>query len=268
VTELAELQRFMAELLQKRRALPRDPEIVEQARRFISGNERLSPVEQLEIYREQFWLRHTGSLVEDFPGLGGIIGQAAWQRLVEDYLEAHPPTSHTLRDLGSHLPEHVERATYLEHHELCVDMARLEWLYIELFDAPDVPSLDPEKLAAIPAEAWEHARISLNPALALLEVRFPVAELRTKLREAREPVAIPEALCQQLVLYRRERNLYHLAVDAAPFALLSELRQGTPLVSACERTVAASGDSATLEQNLFAWFRQWGELGWIVDVDV
>ena len=173
-----------------------------------------------------------------------------------------------MRDLGRYLPEHVEQVTFLEHHELCVDMARLEWLYIELFDAPDVAPLDPEKLAAIPGEAWERAQISLNPALALLEVRFPVAELRTKLREATEPVPIPDPARQQLVLYRRERNLYHLAVDAAAFALLGELRQGTPLVTACERTVAQSGDVGSLEENLFTWFRQWGELGWIVDVTV
>jgi len=268
VTDLGELQRRMAPLLRKRRALPRDPEIAEWAGAFIGGNDRLSPVEQLEIYREQFWLRHTGSLVEDFPGLGGIIGQEAWQRLVEEYLEAFPPTSPSLRDLGSRLPEHVERATYLEHHELCVDMARLEWLYIELFDTIDTPPIDPGKLAAIPLQAWERARISLSPALALLEVRYPVAELRTKLRDATEPVAIPNAAPQKLALYRRERNLYHQAVSEAAFVLLGALRDGTPLVGACEQAVEACGDAASLEQNLFSWFRQWGELGWIVDVRV
>ena len=268
MTELADLQRAMAPLLRRRRALPRDPEATEWAHRFVAGNDRVSPVEQLEIYREQFWLRHTGSLVEDFPGLGGIIGQETWQRLVEEYLERFPPTSPSLRDLGSQMPEHVERATYLEHHELCIDMARLEWLYIELFDAPDVAPVAPEKLAAIPPEAWEGARICLSPALALLDVRYPVAELRTKLRDAKQPVAIPDSAPQKLALYRRERNLYHLAIDEAAFVLLGALREGTPLVAACERAVNACGAAQSLEQNLFAWFRQWGELGWIVDVRV
>jgi hypothetical protein len=164
------------------------------------------------------------------------------------------------------MPEHVERATYLEHHELCIDMARLEWLYIELFDAPDVAPVAPEKLAAIPPEAWESARISLSPALALLDVRYPVAELRIKLRDATEPVPIPGPAPQKLALYRRERNLYHLAIDEAAFVLLGGLREGTPLVAACERAADACGTAQSLEENLFAWFRQWGELGWIVDV--
>src|SRR5262245_10531800 len=102
----------------------------------IGGNDRLSPVEQLEIYREQFWLRHTSSLVEDFPGLSGILGQASWEQLVEAYLAAVTPESYTLRDLGQRLPEFVARASFLEHRELCTDMARLEWAYVEAFDAP------------------------------------------------------------------------------------------------------------------------------------
>ena len=73
-----ETQVWMAELLRRRRALPRDAEVAERARLLIRGNDRLSPVEQLEIYREQFWLRHTASLLEDFPGLSGILGQEAW----------------------------------------------------------------------------------------------------------------------------------------------------------------------------------------------
>ena len=162
-------------------------------RRRIVGNDRLLPVEQLDIYREQFWLRHTASLIEDFPGLGGIIGQEDWERLVEGYLTEHAPDSWTLRNLGARLPAYVARATYLPHHEVCVDMARLEWSYIELFDARDVAGIDPGKLSAIAEDAWERAVIVLNPALALLEVDYPVAELRRALREESiAPVPIPE----------------------------------------------------------------------------
>jgi hypothetical protein len=64
---------------------------------------RTTPVERLEIYREQFWLRHRSSLVEDFPGVSGILGRRAWAALIEGYLEAHPPHSYTLRDLGLRL---------------------------------------------------------------------------------------------------------------------------------------------------------------------
>src|SRR6478609_761594 len=120
---LSPLQLRMAEALRERRALPQNAAWSAFAADHIGGNSRLSPTEQLEIYREQFWLRHTSSLVEDFPGLCGILGQSEWQRLAEQYLTEVAPDSYTLRDLGSRLPQVIERAGWLSHQALCLDMA-------------------------------------------------------------------------------------------------------------------------------------------------
>ena len=129
-------------------ALERDAAICSECELHLTGNERSRPVDQLEVYREQFWLRHTASLVEDFPGVGGVLGQTEWEGLVEGYLEAHSPESYTLRELGRHFPDHVAQCTQLPEHALCSDMARLEWRFIELFDAADCPPLDLAKLTA------------------------------------------------------------------------------------------------------------------------
>jgi len=151
--ELDRILLFFAEQLGKRRALPKDAALSERARGVVCASGRLSPVERLEIYREQFWLRHTASLVEDFPGLSGILGQGPWQTLIEGYLDAYPPRSFTLRDLGLDLPEYVAAQHWLPEHALCRDMARLELAYLEIFDAPDAVPLDAARLAEIPEEA-------------------------------------------------------------------------------------------------------------------
>jgi hypothetical protein len=257
-------------MLHRRRALDRSPELAEEIARHIAGNDRLSPAEQLEIYREQYWLRHTSSLVQDFPGLGGILGQEAWQRLVEEYL-LEPSSSWTLRDLGRALPAHVERSTWLPHHALCVDMARLEWGYIEIFDAAQGGSLDASRLASISDEQWETAVIVLSPALRLLRVDYPVARLRQRLRERpTDAVPIPEREPKRLVLYRaKDRNLRHASLDAGAFALLDALGKGTPLVAACERAAEdAPEDADRIASEVGAWFQDWGRRGWITDVRV
>ena len=110
MSAVAALQAELAELLQRRRAIDTDAAASEQAAQIAAGNDRLSPAEQIEIYREQFWLRHTSCLLDDFEGLSGILEQSAWERLVEEYLAAHPPTSFSLRDLGDRMPTFVERA--------------------------------------------------------------------------------------------------------------------------------------------------------------
>lgn len=272
MSELAELQAWVARQMRSRRSLPQNEAVTREAAAHLTGNARLSPVEQLEIYREQFWLRHTASLVEDFPGLGGILGQAEWEPLVEGYLEAEAPQSWTLRDLGRRFPEHVASQHGLAHHALCKDMARLEWTFIELFDAPDAAPLDLGKLAHLPPGTLETGQIVLSPALALLAVEYPVADLRVRLLAARlEPgapaVEIPEPEPQQLVLYRAaDRRLYHRPVTPEAFALLEGLKRGLSLVAACEHALEQAPTHAErLQRNVGTWFQQWAQRGWIVD---
>jgi hypothetical protein len=273
MTELSKLQGFVAELLRRRGALPKDAELSRLVAQHVSGNDRLSPIEQLEIYREQFWLRHTSALVEDFPGLGGILGQEDWQRLVEGYLLERAPTSFSLRDLGEGLPAFVERSTWLPERRLCTDMARLEWAYVEVFDAPDAGKLEPDRLAALPLDAWETARCVLSPALRLLPVRYPVADLRRALKrstENGEAVPLPAEMPQNLVIYRGTNlRIFDKEVGDAAFGLLHALAEGEPLLTACERAAAvAAARSETIESELQGWFASFGELGFIVDVRV
>jgi hypothetical protein len=273
VSDLSNLQTWLAEQMRSRRALPARDEVRAEAAEHLTGNDRLSPVEQLEIYREQFWLRHTASLVEDFPGVGGILGQQEWEALVESYLDEHAPVGWTLRELGRAFPGHVARRQGLAHRELCSDMARLEWAFIELFDARDVAALDLSRLGELPAGSVENGKIVLNPALALLEVGYPVADLRARLLEQRSgssatPVAVPDPEPQQLVLYRaRNRRLYHRPVGPEAFALLAGLGRGLSLVRACEHALERAPEHGErLQRNVGTWFRQWAERGWLVDV--
>lgn len=273
MSELSALQSWVVLHLQSRRALPHNEAISAEARRLLTGNDRLSPVEQLEIYREQFWLRHTASLVEDFPGVGGILGQAQWQALVESYLAAGSPRGWTLRELGRGFPAHVEQAPDVPHRALVCDMARLEWCFIELFDAPERAPLDLQKLASLPPDTLETGQIVLNPALALLEVGYPVADLRRTLLEARSrpdsaPVPIPEPRGEQLVLYRgADRRLYHRPVGPEAYALLEGLARGLTLVDACQHALdRAPAHAERLQRHVGTWFQQWAKRGWIVDV--
>lgn len=263
---LSEVQRELAALLQHRTRLDTDHAIRELIAQHVQGNERLSPSEQLELYREQFWLRHTSCLLEDFPGLSGILGQRSWERLIEGYLEAYPPTNYSLRDLGARLPEYVAAQSWLEPHELCCDMAKLEWAYIESFDAADGIRLDPAVLASIDARAWTTARLIFDPPLRLLRTRYPVPELRIRLKRASGNASIPypDPDPQNLVIYRQNYQLRHMALPGAAFDLLRRLHAGEPLLEAVEHVIHEGGIGIDeLGPRLTPWFRQWAELGWV-----
>jgi hypothetical protein len=265
---LDELQARAALFLRSRRALPGRTDALAFAEAEISGNSRLSPAEQLEVYREQFWLRHTSALLEDFPGVAGIVGQSDWERLCEEYLAENPPESYDLADLGHAFPEHVVKSDWLEHHALVTDMARLEWAYVVAFGAEDAPVLDPAAIAAVPDDAWESARLELSPSLSLLRVSYPVVALRRRLvTPGEEAVAIPEREAACLTIHRRELATRVEPSSEAAFVLLEALRDGKALMAAIQAASERSGASLdAIGAELGGWFSAWARDGIVVRI--
>ncbi len=141
---LAELQRAMAaavmqpltadEEMRSTAADGRDMNDV--AASFIAPNSRLTAFERLEIYNRQYWFRVLGALAEDFAALRAVVGPRAFEALSIAYLTAHPSRSFSLRNLGSQLPAWLAADPHRagRRHRLAVDVARIEWAFVEAFD--------------------------------------------------------------------------------------------------------------------------------------
>lgn len=268
---LTELQHWMTQLLRQKRALFRSDQLKDAAARHFSGNTRLSPAEQVNIYRTQFWLRHTGALIEDYPGLTGLVGQRTWEAIAESYLTKIGYQVRALRDLGKDLAQHLETFPELENRKLLIDMARLEWAYVEAFDAQDEETLDHQRLMAIAPESWETVRFRIADSLTLLRLSYPVADLRREMRSAPDEAKKRAYSCQEeelyYVVYRRGHELFDKQLSRVAFLLLTQLKAGLSLIFACETVVSASPEAAQVfDEELFSWFSLWGRLGWITDV--
>ncbi|MBX3258929.1 MAG: putative DNA-binding domain-containing protein [Labilithrix sp.] len=266
---LAETQAVLAVALRRSAPLAGDPELSAQAARIARGNERLSPVEQVDVYREQFWLRHVDVLRDDFASIRHALGDEAFERLARAYLEACPPASFSLRDLGEHMPRFLaERAPWSEDPFLA-ELAKVEWAFVDAFDGADAPPFDPASIAGRTEDEWPRARIVLHPALQRLSLAWPSHDYRVAARKGGEPER-PERRACRVVVYRGPELLHYLEVEADAAAMLDELARGAPLGEACERVArevgAANGDGASLEAlegKLAGWFADWTSLGWI-----
>ena len=136
-------------------------------------------------------------------------------------------------------------------------MARLELAYVDVFDAPDLPPLAAARLAAIPPESLPQAQLLVASSVRLLEVDYPVADLRRRLRaENDEPVAIPQPAAQRLVVYRRELRLWDMSLSRVAFALLRVSRRS--VAGLCRRARATSAEEESeLAGNIGAWLAEW-----------
>jgi hypothetical protein len=273
--ELVMLQRLLVHAFCQATPVAADSEQSALFAKHVAGNDRLSPAEQVDIYRRQFWLRHEEVVLEDYPGLAAMLGSGPFTDLTDAYLNAHPPRDPNLRDLGAGLPAFL--TTYAEIPEAlrpaALDMARYELAFVDVFDALDPPPLDANKLLALAPEAWEHARLVLSPWVKRMRFDFPVHRMRLAARAATESeteLEVPEPRPVHLALFRRQLVVHFEELEADAFVLLDALGNGDTLLAACERIASGKTESEAqlLVGKIGQWFRFWAENGFIAEVVV
>ena len=171
---LAELQREMAAAVmlpltadeRHARRGSRWPPMGAVADSFIAPNSRLTAFERLEIYNRQYWFRVLGALAEDFPALRAVVGGSAFEALSIAYLTEHPSRSFSMRNLGSKLAEWLASNPQFagRRQRLAVDVARIEWAFVEAFDSADRAPLTLDQIATLDAGS----RLALQPHLQLI----------------------------------------------------------------------------------------------------
>ncbi len=246
---------------------------------YIKPNDRLSSFDRLEIYNRQYWFRVIGAVSEDFPAVGAVLGAKRFDAMVLAYLRENPSTSFTLRNLGSKLPTWLESHPEFSprRHKLLLDIARLEWAYVEAFDGADLPPLT----AADFGDLGGTSKLHLQPHLQLLDLRYPVDELVlavhrqtapsdimsnavTERKQAkRTPLPAMRRSQIHLAVHRYDNSVYYRRIDREAFRLLSALQSGTLLGEALE--VAFTGSSLSPEDqaaNIQEYFAHASELGW------
>jgi Putative DNA-binding domain len=264
--DLGDLQRRVADLVREVTPLPERADLAADVDAIaLPGPRGMTPRDRLEVYRATFWWRHLASLEEDFPTLIAVLGgKAAFRRLASGYLAAFPPRTWDLQRLGADLPAFVASRTPWSDDPLAGDASRLDWAFMEAFDAADAPPFDPRVLASAPEEAWPAAHVDFHPSVRPLALRHPAHELREAVRRGEEP-ARPGPVPTHLVVHRDAACFLHVVqVEPPALALLETLRQGAPLGEACEACArATSQDPLDVGARLGGWFQDWTALGWV-----
>jgi hypothetical protein len=247
----------------------------------IKPNDRLTSFERLEIYNRVYWFRILSSLADDFPGLRAVIGQQKFDKLLVAYLSACPSESFTLRNLGSRLEKWLRAHPQFagRRHRLALDMVRLEWADIDVFDSAEYPALAEEKLRELGNDPTFH----LQPYLRLLDLAYPVDDLLLSIRDQEEEgsditsnvflerpehsrkkrFSMPKPRKTFLAVHRQEMIVYFKRLEPEGFALLRALQQGKPLSQAIEDSVNWTNQRPSIVmEKLHGWFANWANLGW------
>lgn len=252
---------------------------------FIAPNSRLNAFERLEIYNRQYWFRVLGALAEDFPALRAVVGGKRFEALSVAYLTAHPSRSFTLRNLGSKLVEwlaaHPEWTA--RRHALAVDLAKVEWAFVEAFDNAERTPLTVDQIATLDGGS----RLALQPHVQLLELSYPADDIALALHnkdkrqtseagvqhqeDAEGPARLPRLRRRPtwVAAHRVDFNVYYRRMEREEFLTLAVIRDGKTLAEALEAGFAASRTPENRRpQRVRAWFETWAGLGWICAPDL
>lgn len=233
----------------------------------ILPSKTLTPAERVDIYHGMYLLRMVDALKADYPALEHFLGEDNFRKLVRDYVQRHPSVSYTLNRLGDRLPEFVRQASGLPRREFCHELARLERAVNEVFDAPETPPLSERAIAAVPAEAWERARLAPVAAFRLVSFRYPVNAYLQTVKDDDHDHPRARLKDERVAVYRRDYGVYRLDLTRAAHDLLADLAAGKPLGEAVGAALRR-GRRPPSETELFRWFREWVSGGVFATVEL
>ena len=290
---LVDLQREMAAAVmmpltadEEMRATAPDGRAMEEvAASFIAPNSRLNPFERLEIYNRQYWFRVMGALAEDFPALRAVVGGRQFEALSIAYLTAHPSRSFTLRNLGSKMVEWLAAHPQWtgRRQALAVDVAQVEWAFVEAFDEAENTPLTIEQIATLDGAS----QLALQPHVRLLALNYPADDIALALhsREKRQtseagvkheediepPARLPRLRRRStwVAAHRLDFAVYYRRLEREEYLTLAAIREGESLGAALDAGFADSRlPEAQRPLRVQQWFATWAELGWICAPDI
>ncbi len=202
----------------------------------------LSGARRLQIYRNNTLLNLTASLRATYPVVCRLVGDGFFDYAVAQYVAAYPSRSGDLEEFGGDFARFLE--TFAPAAELVYlpDVARLEWIYRQIFYAADHPPLDLAALAQVPAEQQGDLHFQLHPAACLMESAFPILRI-WQVNQADyagdAAVDLTAGGIRLLGLRRDNFEIEFQPMAAGEFSLLLALKHDCTFASACEQAMTA-----------------------------
>jgi hypothetical protein len=210
---------------------------------WISAKGRADPEIRLSVYIHAYRGRLKEVLANDYPAVLMAIGDNQFNRLADDYIDAHPSLCYSLRDFGHHLPAFV--AGMKQQYE---DWRGMHWLHElslfertlgQAFDAADDTAISEQDLAGIAPEAWPELRFHMHPSVHRLDLEWNISAMWQALT-ADSPVqvtAIRESASPWLV-WRDQLITRFRSMQGDEQLALDQLRAGNSFSQACEALTA------------------------------
>ncbi|MGE5346529.1 MAG: putative DNA-binding domain-containing protein [Acidithiobacillales bacterium] len=240
----------------------------ENVSRIVKGRGTLDAAERLEIYAGMYPLRMVEALRSDYPALAGLLGAKGFERLVTDYVAAHPSESFTLARLGDRLPEFMAGWGTPHRRGLLADVARLELAATQVFDAETTALIDLSAMETVSALEWRRMKVVPAAAFRLVSVRPGAVDVLDAFLDGRRRPSSSGRGRVQVAYYRRDFVVLRRTLGPFDGSLLASICTGQTLGAALERAGRTFPRGFPSPEILSGWFSEWSRLGFFAGIEL
>ena len=245
----------------------------EETRQIVESSGRLTGAQRLAIYQRSYYMRILKCMQEQFPALCHALGKDLFTDFAREYLQARPPESYTLHDLGRRFPDYLEqtrpdRQEAEDNREgwvdFMVDLARFERQLFVMFDAPG------HEGKPLDDGDTPDSRLRLQPCFALGVYRFPVGRYYHEVGKGNDPL-FPARERSPLALVRKDYLTHTFPLTAPHYTFLKAIEGGTSVAEALG--LVARESAKPIEEVSASWARpdgirkRWIDAGFFVVAD-
>jgi len=227
---------------------------------WVRAGGRAAPERQLAVYIHAYAARLKEVLASDYPAVLMAIGEDAFERLSQAYLETHPSHYFSLRDFGARLASFIAGEPAYDELPWLAELARFEWALGQAFDAADSAIGTIDDMAAIAPRDWPDLGFDIHPSLQRLDLRWNIADMWSSLTaEQPKPVTATETEAIPWLVWREQLTTRFRSLGFDEQAALDCARTGGSFGEICEQLTAfVDADAVPLRAAtlLKAWLAQ------------
>lgn len=225
MTHLASLQRaFQRHVYRPGRAM----------QRAVLATPRANEARRLGVYADAYRSRLVEALGKDYPALQGLLGEAGFDRMMREFVAAHPSRHLNLRWYGGELAGFLSRSPRGRRRPLLAELAAFEWALGLAFDAADAPALGTDAPARVPAAEWPRMRLQFHPSVRQLALRSNAPDVwRAATDGARPPRGRLRRSASTWLVWRKGLTPFYRVLPADEAWALDAMARGRDFASIC-----------------------------------
>jgi hypothetical protein len=232
---------------------------------YISATSRPSSGERLAVYASAYRTRLAEALATDYEALKAVMGEEGFLDLCRDYVDAHPPTSYSLRWLGQHLPAFLQETHAREAY--LAELAGFEWTLAAAFDAANAPTAGVEEAGRVPTEAWPSLRLRLHPSVYRLRLVWNTLQLWQAVKGG-GPIPAPEHLPAALpcLIWREGLTTRYRSLEVDEEAAIACAASGGTFSEICEGLASFGGAEDATALRAASLLKGWLSSGLVTEL--